>query len=374
MPKCRSLRKCPRAEAPRAEVRCGRAEVQKCGRAIAPTCWLRWLLSLTRTRTPALQHFGTSALSTSAPRHSAPRTSTRSVFVQPHPAIRGTVTDIVHALRALRAMPLLSAVVIVSLAIGIGANTVVFSWLQMVRWKPLPGVTAAATLQTIEPRTDGGVYIGASWPDYRDLHERLTSFQWLLAFRMAPLTHRDAARVERAYGLLVSGNYFASLDLRPPRAGLLTPDDATTPGRRPVIVHLTPTTGRRVSAAPSAIGASLRVNGDAHGRRRHAAAAFRARRSAWHSTCGCRRRWRRRHEGVARARGPLAARLRRDGPAAPRRAARRGAGQLDAAMRELAVLYPETNQSLRAEITPFTSPPRGPQRMLGAALCAAAVR
>ena len=54
-------------------------------------------------------------------------------------------------------------------AIGIGANTVVFSWLQMVRWKPLPGVPAADALQTIEPRTDAGVYVGASWLEYRDL-------------------------------------------------------------------------------------------------------------------------------------------------------------------------------------------------------------
>ena len=54
--------------------------------------------------------------------------------------------DLRHAWRALRAMPLVSFVVVVSLAIGIGANTVVFSWLQMVRWKPLPGVAAASTL------------------------------------------------------------------------------------------------------------------------------------------------------------------------------------------------------------------------------------
>ena len=43
-------------------------------------------------------------------------------------------------------------------------------------------------------------------------------------------------------------------------------------------------------------------------------------------------------------------------------------GELDAAMRDLAIAYPGTNQSLRAEITPFTNPPRGPQRMIGTAL------
>ena len=57
-----------------------------------------------------------------------------------------------HACRSLAAAPLLSAVVIGSLAAGIGANTVVFSWLQTVLWKPLPGVSAAAGLETIEAR------------------------------------------------------------------------------------------------------------------------------------------------------------------------------------------------------------------------------
>ena len=101
--------------------------------------------------------------------------------------------DIVHAWRALRAMPLVSSVIVASLAIGIGANTVVFSWLQMVRWKPLPGVTAAYALQTIEPRTDTGSYVGASWLEFRDLRPRLGSFQSLLASRMAPLTIGDGA-------------------------------------------------------------------------------------------------------------------------------------------------------------------------------------
>src|SRR5262245_24834603 len=165
--------------------------------------------------------------------------------------------DIIHAWRSLRAMPLVSLVVIVSLALGIGANTVVFSWLQMVRWKPLPGVAAAATLHTIEPRTDNGVYIGTSWPDYRDFQERLRSFEWLLAFRMTPLTVGDTTRVERATGLFVSGNYFPSLGLRPAAGRLLGPGDA-----QPVVVISFDYWKNRFAGAASAIGATIRVNGE----------------------------------------------------------------------------------------------------------------
>ncbi len=170
--------------------------------------------------------------------------------------------DLLHAWRALRAMPLVSAVIVVSLAIGIGANTVVFSWLQMVRWKPLPGVTAAYALQTIEPRTDTGSYVGASWLEYRDLRPRLGSFQSLFASRMAPLTIGDASRVERATGLFVSGNYFDDLGLRAAAGRFLTPEEAATPGGEPVVVISYDYWQSRFGGAPSAIGQPLKINGE----------------------------------------------------------------------------------------------------------------
>jgi hypothetical protein len=105
--------------------------------------------------------------------------------------------DLRQAWRSLRATPVLSAIIAASLAIGIGANTVVFSWLQVVRWKPLPAVAHASSFYTIEPRTADGVYLGSSWLDYRDLHARLTSFEWLEAFRMTPLTIGKAPNVGR---------------------------------------------------------------------------------------------------------------------------------------------------------------------------------
>src|SRR5687767_4559616 len=68
---------------------------------------------------------------------------------------RAMIDDLRQAWRGLRAMPLVATVVVASLGLGVGANTTVFSWLQMVRWKPLPGVAGAATLQVLEMRTEG---------------------------------------------------------------------------------------------------------------------------------------------------------------------------------------------------------------------------
>ena len=95
--------------------------------------------------------------------------------------------DLRHAARAIARMPGMAAVVIGSLAVGIAANTVVFSWVQAVVFKPIPGVTIASRLLLVEARTEAGLYPGSSWPEYRDLRERLRSMEGLLAFRMIPL-------------------------------------------------------------------------------------------------------------------------------------------------------------------------------------------
>ena len=65
--------------------------------------------------------------------------------------------DAAHAWRMIRRMPGLATVVIVSLAIGIGVNAAIFSWIQALVFKPLPGVRDAAAFHFLEPRTESGL-------------------------------------------------------------------------------------------------------------------------------------------------------------------------------------------------------------------------
>src|SRR5438128_373974 len=118
------------------------------------------------------------------------------------------IHEVRHAWRTLVRMPVLSTVVVVSLGAGIGVNTAVFSWIQAVILRPLPGVRDAGSFYTVEPRAETGSYPGMSWLEYRDLRERLRAFPDLIAFRMAPFNVGEPGRARRAYGLLVSGNYF----------------------------------------------------------------------------------------------------------------------------------------------------------------------
>src|SRR5215471_3121668 len=137
-----------------------------------------------------------------------------------------SLLDLRYAVRALFRMPIVSAVVVVSLAVGIGVNTAVFSWVQVVVLRPLPGVADAGGILLVEPVAETGSYPGVSWREYGDLRERMRTLTDPIAFRMVPFTVGDPGRVQRAYGQLVSGNYFAMLRLRPALGRFLRDDEA----------------------------------------------------------------------------------------------------------------------------------------------------
>ena len=168
--------------------------------------------------------------------------------------------DVGHAARAIARMPGLATVVIVSLAIGIGVNTAIFSWIQALVLKPIPGVKDAASFQLIEPRNEAGSYTSASWLEYRDLRERTHSFRELLAFKMVPLTIGEAGRTTRAFGMLVSANYFSVLGLEPALGRFLRPDEVSRPGTEPVVVISDAFWRTRFASDPTIVGKSVRVN------------------------------------------------------------------------------------------------------------------
>jgi putative ABC transport system permease protein len=168
--------------------------------------------------------------------------------------------DISHSLRALARMPILVTVVVLSLAVGIGVNTAVFSWIEAVVFRPLPGVSNASSIYIVEPKTETGIRPGSSWLEYRDLQDHVRALPQLSAFRMVPLNVGEASRSERSYALLVSGNYFSSIGLAPAAGRVLQADDASRPGGQPVVVISYDYWRDRFGLRPDAIGATLRAN------------------------------------------------------------------------------------------------------------------
>ena len=282
--------------------------------------------------------------------------------------IRHGARDLRYACRAVWRMPALSAVVIASMAAGIGVNTIVFSWIQARLWKPLPGVERSGNLHLVEARNDVGMFPGSSWLEYGDLCERLSSFQDLLAYRMAPMYVGDPGQVERVFGMFVSDNYFTALGVRPAVGRVFT--QGITPGSfEPVAVISHGLWNARFAASPNVIGLPLRINGREFSvigvtPQEFQGTVLGLNFDVWLPASqvmvmnpGSRELENRGVRGYS-----LLGRLK---PSVSRAATQ---AELDAAMSQLAADHPASNRLIRGELLTFSESPRGPQRMLTAAL------
>jgi predicted permease len=169
--------------------------------------------------------------------------------------------DLKYAIRQLLKSPGFAAVVVVSLALGIGANTVVFSSIQASLLDPLPGVEHGARLMVIDPRDRSGTYLLTSWLDYRDVREQQTSFREIAASSIRALNLGDAdGRNERIWAELVSDNFFPLLGVQPALGRFFTADEATHPGSSPVAVIAYSYWQTRFGGSPAVLGQTLRLN------------------------------------------------------------------------------------------------------------------
>src|SRR5215211_1629007 len=132
----------------------------------------------------------------------------------------------------------MAAVIIVSLAAGIGVNASVFSWIQARLLRPLPGVDRSMSLLLLEPVNDAGLYVGSSWLEYQDVRARASSLPNLIAARMVQLYVGEPGATERAFGVLVSDNYFSALGVKPVLGRTFVADDLRAEGGQPVAVIL----------------------------------------------------------------------------------------------------------------------------------------
>ena len=271
------------------------------------------------------------------------------------------------ALRNLRRAPGLSAVIVLSIAIGIGVNTTVFSWIEARVIRPLPGVDRGADFLLVESRGENGSYPGMSWLEYRDLRDRLSSFQSLIAFRMAPLAVGAADWSERSYGVLVSGNYFGALGLAA-HAGRFI-ETADTDATEPVAVVSHRFWQARLGGAADAVGQTIRLNDRAFqiigiAPREFVGTVMGLTFDVWVPATTVTILGEGSRELVSRnIRGYM---LMGDLKPGVSRAA--AAVELDATMRTLAAEHPDTNATIRAELLPQWQSPRGPQQSIVAAL------
>jgi putative ABC transport system permease protein len=177
--------------------------------------------------------------------------------------IDGTINDVRYALRLLWKSPLFTITAALSLAIGIGANTTIFSVASAILFRPLPGLSAADRLVDIGRTQDGQGFDTTSYPNYRDLRARTTTMSGVYAYRVEPepMSLTENGNAERVYGTLVSGNYFDVLGSRPAAGRLLRDDDDRPEMVSPVAVISYELWQRRFALDPALLGAPVKLNG-----------------------------------------------------------------------------------------------------------------
>src|SRR5262245_30244122 len=168
--------------------------------------------------------------------------------------------DIRYGLRVLRASPGFAAVAVLSLALGIGANTSIFSVVNAALLRPLP-VTDPDRLVVLFNGTRTSPYSTSSYPDYVDYREKGAVFSDVLAFSSITMSARSDDQSDLISGSIVSGNFFDALGVRAALGRTFIPDEDSTPGARPVVVISHRLWQRRLGGEPKIISQQLALNG-----------------------------------------------------------------------------------------------------------------
>src|SRR5246500_1303787 len=185
------------------------------------------------------------------------------------------ISDLKHALRQLRSSPGFAATVVVTLALGIGATTAIFTLVHQVMLKSLP-VTKPEELWRIGDKIrccnwggynqdDDGDFTLFSWEAYKNFRAHTPEFTDLAALQAgnAPLGVRRAgtqAQVDTRNGQYVSGNFFRTLGVQPWIGRLMTDADDQE-GAPPVAVMSYRIWKEKYGSDPSVVGASYQING-----------------------------------------------------------------------------------------------------------------
>ncbi len=169
-----------------------------------------------------------------------------------------------YAVRMLAKNPSFTAVAVCSLAIGIGANSAIFSFADALLLRPLP-VMKPSGIVAVNPTaaTAFGGNSTVSYPDYLDFRDRNRSFDGLIAFQYGQFGYAPNPSVvpEMQFGAFVSGNFFQVLGVEPTVGRGFRASEDKVAGRDRVAVLSHDFWLARFNGAASAIGSKLRLNG-----------------------------------------------------------------------------------------------------------------
>ena len=169
--------------------------------------------------------------------------------------------DIRYGLRMLGKKPGFTSVVVLTMAIGIGASATIFAWIKAVLLEPLPGVNHADCLVEIWGATPKNSDLSLSYPDYLEFRDRNHVFSGLFAHQVMPFSIGKGEKPERVWGEIVSGNYFEVLGVKAALGRTFLPEEDRTPNTHPVVVLGHALWQRRFGSDPAVIGRTVALDG-----------------------------------------------------------------------------------------------------------------
>jgi macrolide transport system ATP-binding/permease protein len=168
--------------------------------------------------------------------------------------------DLRYGARQLLKRPGFTLLAIVSMALGIGANTAIFSLVDTAVFRPLP-VHKASELQELYGKLHNGAdYTIQSYLNYRDYRDRNQVFSDLIAYRMVVASLSHNGNNERVWGVLVSSNYFDVLGIQPALGRGFRPEEDQTPKSHPVAILSHACWRKRFASDPSIVGQTVLFN------------------------------------------------------------------------------------------------------------------
>ena len=151
-------------------------------------------------------------------------------------------------------------VAVISLAIGIGANSAIFSLLNSILLRPRPVSNPNQLVELYVSEGEQQPYSTTSYPSYLDLRDHNDVLSGLAAYGIRQFKFGDAGEVEQIWGEVVSGNYFDVLGVNAQKGRTFSAEEDLVPGRNPVAVISHSLWQRRFNSDPDLIGKTITLN------------------------------------------------------------------------------------------------------------------
>ena len=176
-----------------------------------------------------------------------------------HAGMDSFAQDVRYALRALAQRPAFTAVAVLTVALGVGANTAIFSVVNAVLLRPLP-YPDADRLVMVWTSTGGGNN-AAAWPEYLDWRAQSRSFEEMAVWRAQSVSLTGGEEPERVGGAFVTSTFFDVVGARPNLGRTFRPEETDPASSQPVAVISHGLWTRRFGADPRVLGRTLVFNG-----------------------------------------------------------------------------------------------------------------